>query len=161
MFEIRDYRQDDAPLIDALAAKAIEQHQAVYDDLPSFAEKMKHYSALSGSMEIVVATKQRDIVGAVGYVPAHAERTGVFSSATPIMRMLVLDPEKAVEGVDKALAGECIKRAQRDGCDSIALHISSIMTVALPMYRRMGFDQQDSEADDLYGAEYGIFRLSV
>jgi len=31
-------------------------------------------------------------------------------------------------------------RAERDGAPVIALHTSPIMTVALPMYRRMGFE---------------------
>ncbi|MDH5300362.1 MAG: GNAT family N-acetyltransferase [Gammaproteobacteria bacterium] len=162
MFEIRDYHRDDALQLDALAVRAIEQHQAIYHELPEGADKMKHYSSLSDSMQIVVATKQQRIVGTVGYVPANMERTGIFSTRTPIVRMLVVDPEQLGSGVDKALAKECMCRALREGCDSIALHISSMMSVSTRIARRTGMEFDEAANDDeTEGVEYAIYQLPL
>lgn len=159
MIEIRDYREKDASRIDELAQKAVEDYWNQYDVMPDFADKLKQYSSLSDSMEIIVATKKSLIVGVVAYVPDHVERTGFFSTETPIMRMLVVDPAEQGEEIGKALTQECMRRAVRDGCNSLALHISSMTTIAPPMYQRMGFSQV-SEAPDLQGVEYAVYKLN-
>ena len=68
--------------------------------------------------------------------------------------MLVVDPAARGAGVGRALTDACINGARRDGSDVIALHTSPIMTVALPMYLRMGF--RLVHAPLLYGVPYAV-----
>ena len=72
------------------------------------------------------------------------------------MRMLVVVPEAQGQGVGRALAHECIRRARRDGAAVFALHASALMHVALPMYERMGF-RRWSDAPTTYGVPYAIY----
>jgi ribosomal protein S18 acetylase RimI-like enzyme len=70
--------------------------------------------------------------------------------------MLIVDPAARGSGVGRALTEEFIKRARQDGSGVIALHTSPIMTVALPMYLRMGF-QLLREAPPLFGVPYAVY----
>ncbi len=72
------------------------------------------------------------------------------------MRMLVVAPDTQGQGIGRALAQECIRRAQRDGAAVFALHTSELMQVALPMYERMGF-RRWSDAPSTFGVKYGIY----
>ena len=59
-----------------------------------------------------------------------------------------------------ALSRECIARAQRDGTPVIALHTSPIMTVALPMYLRMGFVKA-YDAPPIFGVAYAVYTKTL
>ena len=96
------------------------------------------------------------IVVAVAYVGPGAPKAAFFLPEWPIMRMLVVDPDARGQGIGRALAEECLRRAERDGAAEFALHTSEIMAVALPMYRRMGFTLA-ARAPDIHGVEYGIY----
>jgi GNAT superfamily N-acetyltransferase len=72
------------------------------------------------------------------------------------MRMLVVAPGARGLGVGRRLAQECIDRARRDRAPVSALHTSALMSVALPMYLRMGFERQ-ADAPDIHGVAYGIY----
>jgi ribosomal protein S18 acetylase RimI-like enzyme len=70
--------------------------------------------------------------------------------------MLVVDPAQRGKGVGRALTDECLRRARRDGASVIALHTSPIMTVALSMYLRMGFERL-RDAPPIYGVPYAVY----
>ena len=53
-------------------------------------------------------------------------------------------------------ARECIARARRDKAPLFALHTSELMSVALPMYQRMGFAWH-AAAPDIHGVAYSIY----
>jgi ribosomal protein S18 acetylase RimI-like enzyme len=74
--------------------------------------------------------------------------------------MLVVDPTTRGRGLGRALTDACIARARRDGATVIALHTSPIMTVALPMYRRLGFEQV-REAPPIHGVAYAVYLKSL
>jgi ribosomal protein S18 acetylase RimI-like enzyme len=104
----------------------------------------------------MVAELAGNIVGAVAYIPPHRPKAPYFEKAWPIIRSLVVDPTCRRIGVGRALTEECISRARRDGSSVIALHTSPIMTVALPMYLRMGF-QWHHDAPQIYGVPYAVY----
>ena len=54
----------------------------------------------------------------------------------------------------------CIDRARRDASLMIALQTTPIMSVALPMYLRMGFVKL-REAPDIYGVPYAVYAKSL
>lgn len=74
--------------------------------------------------------------------------------------MLVVDPIFRGLGIGSLLTKECIRRAIRDGAPVIALHTSHIMKVALPMYKRLGF-QLEREAPSIHGVAYGVYTLDI
>ena len=70
--------------------------------------------------------------------------------------MPVVDPDARGLGAGRALTEACVARARRDRAPEIALHTSPIMTVALPMYLRMGFVRV-RDAPPLFGVPYAIY----
>jgi len=113
-------------------------------------------SALADSGEIIVAECDERVIGAVAYIPPGHPKAAYFDLSWPIIRMLVVDPASRGAGVGRALTEECISRARRDGSRVIALHSSPIMTVALPIYLRMGF-QLVQDAPPIYGVPYAVY----
>ncbi|HEX7920248.1 MAG TPA: GNAT family N-acetyltransferase [Bradyrhizobium sp.] len=74
--------------------------------------------------------------------------------------MLVVDPVDRGTGLGHALASECLARARRDRCRTIALHTSPIMTVALPMYLKMGFGKVH-DAPSIHGVPYAVYTKAL
>ena len=74
--------------------------------------------------------------------------------------MLVVKPAARGKGRGLLLTEECIRRARRDISPIIALHTTPIMTVALPMYLRMGFRFR-RDAPPIHGVPYGIYLMEL
>lgn len=153
---LRDFREADGPEINRLAVTAFEEFARNYSDWPALAAFYARMSDLSKSGEIVVAEISASIVGAVAYIPPRRRKAAYFDQAWPVIRSLVVDPKSRGLGVGRALTQECIARARRDGSPVIALHTSAIMTVALAMYLRMGFEW-DHDAPAVYGVPYAVY----
>ena len=155
-FQIRDFRLEDTTAINQVALRAFEEYRSTFSESFAFEERIGNMAALASIGEIIVASSGADILGAVAYIPAHAPKSNFFKQEWPVMRMLVVAPNYRGKGIGRALSEECINRARRDGSPEMALHTSSIMKVALPMYQRMGFEYQ-YEAPPLFGVPYGVY----
>jgi ribosomal protein S18 acetylase RimI-like enzyme len=153
---LRDFRPEDAIGVKELALAAFDEYRSAYSDWPAFSEKIGKMAALARHGEIIVAVARASLVGAVVYVGPGKEKAACFHPDWSIIRMLVVHPECRGQGLGRALTEECIRRAERDGCPSIALHTAPIMAVALGMYQRMGFAFL-SEAPPIFGVPYGIY----
>lgn len=154
--ELRDYSPKDALAVDLLAVAAFEEFSHVYEDWPGFKTKISALSSLAASGELVVAEHQSRLVGAVAYIGPHKHKSEFFRPEWSVMRMLVVAPEARGLGAGRALAEECLARAGRDNANILALHTSEIMSVALPMYQRMGFKWW-AAAPVIHGVSYGIY----
>ena len=137
---IRDFRADDADAVNAIARAAFQQYQGRYDDWTAFLHGVGAMSTLAKTSEIIVAVTDGRIAGAVGYVGPDLPKPAQFDPSWAIIRLLVVDPAARGQGLGRALTLECIRRAERDHAAVIALHTSPFMTVALDMYRRLGFE---------------------
>lgn len=115
-------------------------------------------SDLAATGELIVAVEQDRIAGAVCYMPPHTSNTAIFPEGWPSIRMLVTRPADRNKGIGRRLTEECIQRARRDQADCIALHTSPVMSVALPLYLRMGF-VMDRELPSIAGAPYARYVL--
>lgn len=157
--ELRDFREADAPEVNRLALAAFDQFKAHYSDWRAMSGTVGRMATLAG--EIILAELADKIIGAVAYVPPGWPKPSFFEIGWPIIRMLVVDPDHRRVGAGQALTEECFKRASRDGAPLIALHTSPIMTVALSMYIRMGFELV-REAPAIFGVPYAVYvkRLS-
>jgi GNAT superfamily N-acetyltransferase len=156
LIELRDYAPADAQAVNALAVAAFAQFQDDYSDWPVFKEKIASMATLAAHGEIIVAQRAGDLLGAVAYIGPGRPKSDFFDPAWPIMRMLVVAPEARGLGVGRSLALACIERALRDGAPVFALHTSELMSVALPMYQRMGFVWH-AAAPVIHGVAYGIY----
>lgn len=158
--QLRDFYPTDTVAVNDLAVAAFEQFSNSYEDWPNFKSKISAMSSLSEAGEIVVALSGQSIVGAVAYIGPHKPKSAFFPIEWAIMRMLVVSPNARGRGIGRALAEECIQRARRDHAQVVGLHTSAIMSVALPLYLRMGF-RFERDAPLIHGVPYGIYALKM
>jgi GNAT superfamily N-acetyltransferase len=162
MAEIRlkDYEDAEAENLNRLAVSAFEQFRHHYEDWPAMLAGLSKTSALSASGEIIVAELESKLAGAVAYFGPNSQKAAFFDQRWPIIRMLVVDPAFRGKGIGRALSDACIARAERDGSPIIALHTSPIMSVALPMYLRMGFVKA-YDAPPIFGVAYAVYTKTL
>jgi GNAT superfamily N-acetyltransferase len=154
--KIRDYQSSDAEDLDRIAVSAFSQFRDQYHDWPAMRARVSRASELSAGGESMVAEFQNQIAGAVTYFGPNSPKAPFFDQGWSIMRMLVVDPAFRGKGLGRTLSMACIARAKRDGSPVIALHTSPIMTVALPMYLRMGFVRA-YDAPPIFGVAYAVY----
>ena len=157
---IRDYQGSDADNLNRVAIAAFSQFREHYQDWPAMLAGLSKTSDLSASGEVIIAELQHAFAGAVAYFGPDRPKAPFFDQRWPIIRMLVVDPAFRGNGIGRALTDECIARARRDGSPIIALHTSPIMTVALPMYLRMGFVKAH-DAPPIFGAAYAVYTKAL
>jgi ribosomal protein S18 acetylase RimI-like enzyme len=155
-YAIRDFVTADTDAVNAVALAAFEQFRVQYSDWPEFAKTICVTANLADDGELIVATRDDRIVGAVAYMGAEAPKPEMFDPAWPVIRMLVVDPAERGHGVGRMLTDECIQRARRDGAREIALHTSPIMQAALTLYLRSGFVMV-RQCPPIFGVPYRIY----
>ena len=153
---VRDYDSSDTEAVNRLAVTAFSQFSEHYDDWPAMRANLARTSELSAAGELIVAELDGQIAGAIGYFGPDSKKAAYFNPGWPIIRMLVVDPAFRGKGLGIILTNECIARARRDRSPLIALHTSPIMTVALPMYLRMGFAKVH-DAPPIFGVPYAVY----
>jgi GNAT superfamily N-acetyltransferase len=157
---IRDYESSDAEEVNRIAVEAFSQFRDRYQDWAAMHASLSTKSDLSASGEVIIAELQHACAGAVAYFGPHRPKAAFFDQNWPIIRMLVVDPAFRGKGIGRALTDECITRARRDGSPIVALHTSPIMTVALPMYLRMGFAKA-YDAPPIRGVPYSVYTKAL
>jgi GNAT superfamily N-acetyltransferase len=157
---IREYESSDAENLNRIAVSAFSQFRELYHDWPAMRAGLSKTSDLGASGEVIIAELQHEFAGAVAYFGPDRPKAPFFDQRWPIIRMLVVDPEFRGNGIGRALTDECIARARRDGSPIIALHTSPIMTVALPMYLRMGFVKVH-DAPPVFGAACAVYTKAL
>ncbi len=161
MYKLRNYIDDDSSQINELALLSFSQFKKHYSDWNSFAGAINKFSELSQVAQIIVATNSENtVIGAVAYVPASVKKANHFPLNTPIIRMLVVNPDFRGLGIGRSLSEACVNMAVQDKCKSIAPHTSTIMDIALPMYLGMGFVIH-SNAPDIYGVKYNVYTKEI
>ena len=157
---LRDYQPEDADAVGRVALAAFAQFASHYSDWPAMANNVSRMAELSKNGEIIVAADGDRIIGTVAYVGPQRPKAAFFDPAWPIIRMLVVDPSARGKGLGRQLTEECLRRAERDQSPIIALHTTPIMTVALPMYLRMGFAKV-RDAPDIFGVPYAVYTKAL
>jgi GNAT superfamily N-acetyltransferase len=158
--KVRDYESSDAEDLNRIAVSAFGQFRDHYQDWPAMLAGLSKISALSAAGELIVATHQNRVAGAVAYFGPNSHKAPFFKQGWPIIRMLVVDPAFRGKGLGRALSNECIARAKRDASPVIALHTSPVMAVALAMYLKMGFVKA-YDAPPIYGVEYAVYTKAL
>ena len=158
--QIRNYESSDAENLNRVAVAAYGQFRDQFQDWPAMLAWLSNASALSATGNVIVAEVQSAFAGAVTYFGPHSQREAFFDQGWSIIRMLVVDPLFRGKGLGRALSTECIARAKRDGAPVIALHTSPIMTVALPLYLRMGFVKA-YDVPPIFGVPYAVYTKAL
>lgn len=153
---LRNFTTADADGVNQLALSAFDEYRGAYSDWPAFASNIGNMAALAQQGEIIVATSDAHLIGAVAYIGPGKPKAEFFDPAWAVIRMLVVQPESRGQGVGRALTTDCIRRAERDSAPCVALHTTPIMQVALQMYQRMGFVFL-KEAPWLFGVPYEVY----
>jgi len=159
-YTLQDFETKYSASLNLLALEAFGEFQEKYNDWVGFSQRIGDMASLAQHSEIIVAIQDNELVGAVAYVAPGQPKSEIFSTDWAVLRMLVVAPQNRGQGIGKALTQECIKRALRDKAPHIALHTSSIMKVALPMYLRLGFVKQ-KEVANIYGVPYAVYTKSL
>jgi GNAT superfamily N-acetyltransferase len=159
-FLIRDAHIKDRQAVDCLGLAAFEQYRHAYGDWPLFREKISSMSSWVPPGTLLVAVSDEVLLGAVIYLAPGQTKPNFFQPEWAVMRMLVVSPEARGQGVGRALAEHCIALGRRDGAKTFALHTSELMSVALPMYLRMGF-QWKSPAPEVHGISYAVYTQAI
>ena len=157
---LRDYESADAENLNRIAVSAFDQFRDHYEDWPAMLAGLSKTSALSASSEIIIAELEDQFAGAVAYFGPNSQKASFFDQRWPIIRMLVVDPAFRGQGIGRVLSNECIARAKRDGLPVIALHTSPIMSIALPMYMKMGFVKA-YDAPPIFGVTYAVYTKAL
>ena len=157
---LRDYQSSDAENLNRIAVSAFDQFRNHYSDWPAMRAGLSKTSDLGVSGEVIIADLQGAFAGAVAYFGPNSQKAAFFDQRWPIIRMLVVDPAFRGKGIGRALSDECVARARRDGSPIIALHTSPIMSVALPMYLKMGFAKAH-DAPPIFGVPYAVYTKAL
>jgi ribosomal protein S18 acetylase RimI-like enzyme len=157
---IRDYRESDTSALNAVALAAFAQFKDQYSDWPAMAAGVSRMSNLASTGEIILAEIDGRIAGGVAYIPGGRPKAACFDQSWSFIRMLVVDPAARGIKLGRALTEECIRRARRDRAPLIALHTTPIMTVAQPMYLRMGF-RRLRDAPPIHGMPYAVYTMTL
>lgn len=157
-FLIRDYVDADGDEVNATALAAFSDYKDTIEDWPAMEARVTRMSQLprDANAELIVATVDGRVAGAVGYVGPGVPKQEWFEADWPVIRMLVVHPRYRGRGIGRALTEECVRRARRDGAPMIALHTTPIMEVALGMYERMGFTKF-RDCPTRYGFPYAVY----
>jgi GNAT superfamily N-acetyltransferase len=158
--KVRDYEKPDAEALNRIAVSSFSQFRDQYQDWPAMLAGLSKTSDLSATGEVIVAEFDHQLAGAVAYFGPNSQKASFFDQRWPIIRMLVVDPAFRGKGLGRTLTMECIARAKRDNAAVIALHTSPIMTVALPMYLKMGFTKA-YDAPPIFGVAYAVYTKAL
>jgi GNAT superfamily N-acetyltransferase len=157
---LREFREADTPALKRVALAAFQQFESCYSDWQAVAAGISRMPGLAETGEIIVAEIDGCIVGGVAYIPAGKPKADYFDRSWAIIRTLVVDPVARGQGIGRALTQECVRRARRDGSPIIGLHTTPILTVALPMYLRMGFTHRH-DVPPIHGVPYAVYTMEL
>jgi GNAT superfamily N-acetyltransferase len=157
---IREFQSADAAAVNRVALAAWEQYRGVFSDWPRSEAIFANAASLASTCELLVAETEGSVVGCVVYVAPGREREAIYDTSWSIIRMLSVDPRARGRGIGRLLSAACIERAQRDRAKVIALHTSQVMSVALPLYLRMGFVHY-RDIPDRNGLPYAVYIMGV
>lgn len=140
-FVIRNATPTDSDDINRLCVEAFEEFRSIVGESnwPQLRETLEHASKLMSEGELIVAEDSSGLLGVVLYVADDRTNDNSLSTNCALLRTLAVSPRNRGRGIGRRLTQECIDRARKDGADAIALTTGSMMTVARPMYERMGF----------------------
>ena len=158
--EVRAFQPEDAGEVNRIALAAWDEYRNLFSDWPRTRSFFAASASRAAEMDLLIATAASRIVGLVGYVAPGRKREDFFPADWALMRLLSVDPAERGQGIGRRLSEECIARARRERASIIGLHTSPALTIALPMYLRLGFVHY-RDIPDRNGLPYATYALQL
>lgn len=159
-FRVRDARPFDSEAINELCVEAYVEFRATIGEAnwQRLRETLSRASDLANEGELIVAEDSSGVLGIVLYKPPDNDKSLAPKSAW--LQTLAVSPLHRGKGIGRTLTRECIDRARRDGASSICLTTAEMMTVARPMYERLGFIKE-SDLGERFGVKHARYVLKL
>jgi len=159
---VREVESRDHSAVDDLVADAYGQFASVLTS--ENWERMRlglrgAARALPGATKLVAEQDGR-LAGFVIYRPIGVADPSAVPLEWPAIRLLSVANWARGRGIGRLLTQECLARARRDGAVVMGLHTSEIMSVARPMYERMGFAIV-RELEPRFGVRYWLYKKNL
>jgi GNAT superfamily N-acetyltransferase len=145
---VRDARPADRAAIEAVTLAAYEQYAATLGQRlwDVYRQNIVATLAEPRAAAQIVAEGGGALVGGVLLYPAGAVMGEPGSDKTlalawPEVRLLAVAPASRGAGVGRLLMQECIRRARGAGASALTLHTTDMMSTAMRLYERMGFER--------------------
>jgi ribosomal protein S18 acetylase RimI-like enzyme len=147
---VRVARENEIEEIRSILAAAYGQYESAFpqENWIRYQEDILDIESRAEISTLLVAERDRAIVGCVSYYPPGAETSypsETYSEQWPpdhaAIRLLAVDPTARHGGIGRVLTDACIERARADGAVAVGLHTTQEMAVARAMYERMGFER--------------------
>ena len=153
---LRHATAGDADEINRLCVEAYAEFRTVIGESNwrQLSKSLGATSQLINEGQLIVAEDGASPVGVVLYQPS------LQSANSASMRTLAVSPSSRGRGIGRMLTQECIDRARREGADAISLTTAEMMTVARPMYERMGF-VKETELGQRFGVKHARYVLKL
>lgn len=158
---IRDANDIDAAGVNRVCVEAFEEFRRVIgtDNWNRLREVLGRASELKHEGELIVAVDEAsEVLGLVLYIPPDP----ACEHETPVasMRTLSVSPSQRGKGIGRSLTQECINRALNHGAETLTLTTAEMMTVARPMYERIGFIK-DCDLGLRFGVKHARYLLQL
>lgn len=161
-FTIRDATAADSQAINRLCVEAYEEFRPIVGETnwQRLGETLLRTSNLSAEGELIVAEDPSGLLGVVFFTPHSRTNDSGGDGRRALLRTLAVSPANRGRGIGRRLTQECIDRARKGGAQSIALTTAAMMTVARPMYERMGFSKE-ADIGDRFGVHEELYVLRL
>jgi len=159
---LRDATPRDGEAINRLCVEAYAEFRTVIGESNwrQLSKSLGATSQLINEGQLIVAEDGAGPVGVVLYRPSSHSDNADRSANSASMRTLAVLPSSRGRGIGRMLTQECIDRARREGADAISLTTAEMMTVARPMYERMGF-VKETELGQRFGVKHARYVLKL
>lgn len=137
------------------------------DEQPAYYHMLANIGEFTAkeSVELLVAKKEDEIVGAVIYIgdmkDYGSDGTATQERNAAGFRLLAVNPKARGLGVGKKLTQACIERAQSEKREQVVIHTTESMQVAWGMYEKIGFKRSEDLDFKQSGLPVFGFRLKL
>ena len=159
---LRNATPRDGEAINRLCVEAYAEFRTIIGESnwQQLSKTLSGTSRLISEGQLIVAEDEAGPVGVVLYHSySHSDNAG-GSVNSASMRTLAVSPANRGRGIGRMLTQQCIDRARNEGAEEITLTTAEIMTVARPMYERMGFVKQ-KELGERFGVKHARYVLTL
>ena len=158
MIGIRPAEPDERAAAADIAVAAFAQLGALLapDQRELLYQRVRATTTDPGPGTVIVAVADGSVVGSVVYNGPAAGQHPLFGADWAFFRSIGVDAAWGGQGIGRRLVEACIARARRDGAAWLGLYAADPNTVAIGLYRSMGF-RETGPAPSYWGVTYRVY----
>jgi ribosomal protein S18 acetylase RimI-like enzyme len=140
---VRLMRADEAEAVGQLTLDAYVNDGVLAAD-DDYAEQLANAGHRGATAEVWVYEEAGELIGTVTFCPPGTEYREVAGPGEGEFRMLGVAPPARGRGVAAALVDQCFRRCRELGLTGLVLCTLPLMTSAVGLYGRFGFERDES-----------------